>query len=277
MLLRKEIISEVGSFDEKLYTLEDWDFILRVAEKHKIFVLDEVLIDVNDTENSINKIQGIKHIKTIIKIIKSYIKKYNRELFKGVCVLFVDDYLALSVAEKKEVSELLSKDVYKLLFGEISDILTMYKQHAKNLEAIVSNREQVIANYKEHTNNLEAVITNLKNNNTSIKWKCNILKSIIKNDNIFSSLSENEYILYGAGEIARVLIPLLKKGGIRIPFTIDRNPKVIDNIPSYSLEQIPDISVPVIITVHDPEYTIINILKNYIAAPIYYLNEVLEI
>ncbi len=47
MLVRKYCFDELSGFDEGLSALEDWDFALRFADRYKIGMVDEPLIDVD--------------------------------------------------------------------------------------------------------------------------------------------------------------------------------------------------------------------------------------
>ena len=45
MLVRKSSFEEIGGFDENLKALEDWDFAIRFADKYRIGMVPEVLIE----------------------------------------------------------------------------------------------------------------------------------------------------------------------------------------------------------------------------------------
>lgn len=46
ILMRKKIFYEIGGFDETLCSLEDWDFVIRVAEKYPIGFVPDVMVEV---------------------------------------------------------------------------------------------------------------------------------------------------------------------------------------------------------------------------------------
>lgn len=54
MLLRKECFVKVGGFCENLRCLEDYEFVLRFAHEYKIAYIDEHLLQVHKSENSVN-------------------------------------------------------------------------------------------------------------------------------------------------------------------------------------------------------------------------------
>jgi glycosyltransferase involved in cell wall biosynthesis len=55
-VFRRDVLNDVGYFDESLDNLEDWDLALRVAINHSIAFLDEVTLNSHDTPGSVNKL-----------------------------------------------------------------------------------------------------------------------------------------------------------------------------------------------------------------------------
>lgn len=53
ILARKKCLNQVAGFDENLRCLEDWDMVCRIAEQWTIGFVDEILVDVHDTEGSV--------------------------------------------------------------------------------------------------------------------------------------------------------------------------------------------------------------------------------
>lgn len=58
VLMRKSIFEEVGGFDEKMRSLEDWDFALKVAGKYPIGFVAEPLLEVEQTQGSVSSAQA---------------------------------------------------------------------------------------------------------------------------------------------------------------------------------------------------------------------------
>lgn len=54
ILIKKECVMMCGGFDEELRAIEDWDFVVRVAEKSQIGFVPEVLVDAYETQGSIS-------------------------------------------------------------------------------------------------------------------------------------------------------------------------------------------------------------------------------
>ncbi|MCH5262966.1 MAG: glycosyltransferase family 2 protein [Lachnospiraceae bacterium] len=53
ILARKKCLEQVAGFDENLRCLEDWDMVCRIAEHWTIGFVDEILVDVHDSEGSV--------------------------------------------------------------------------------------------------------------------------------------------------------------------------------------------------------------------------------
>ena len=134
--------------------------------------------------------------------------------------------------------------------------------------------------------NLKSAVETLEQEERSITlkkaivdWKKKILLAMVSffnnNDKLYNI--PNNVALYGAGEIAQAFITLCKNSRITISFTIDRSPKVVDNIPSYSIEQIPNTTIPIIITAYDQNQEIEKTLSKYLSSPIIYLEDLFRL
>lgn len=54
MLIRKKCLDQTGGFDEGLRCLEDWELVLRIAEKWEIGFVDETLVEVHFSDGSVS-------------------------------------------------------------------------------------------------------------------------------------------------------------------------------------------------------------------------------
>ena len=54
MLIRKEVLEEMGGFDIKMKALEDYELSIRIAQKYQIGIIDEVLLVSYDEKDSIS-------------------------------------------------------------------------------------------------------------------------------------------------------------------------------------------------------------------------------
>ncbi len=54
-MLRKDVISNVGYFDERMYNWDDGDYLARVAYRYAIYYFNEVLVIWHDSKEHVNK------------------------------------------------------------------------------------------------------------------------------------------------------------------------------------------------------------------------------
>jgi glycosyltransferase involved in cell wall biosynthesis len=54
MLFRRKCLEQLGGFDENLRCIEDWELVLRVAERWEIGLADEILVEITRSENSVS-------------------------------------------------------------------------------------------------------------------------------------------------------------------------------------------------------------------------------
>lgn len=89
MLLRKECFEKVGGFKEELRCIEDYEFVLRFAKVYSIAYIDEHLLHVHTTKDSVNyRLNDFFPAKLYI------IDKWKREMLQyGILEAVVDDIL----------------------------------------------------------------------------------------------------------------------------------------------------------------------------------------
>ena len=272
MLVRMSAIRAVGEFNDSLRTKEDWEFSLRVARFGGLKFLNEVLVDVCQSNDSVNHITGKERLDVYIVILGLYWKIYKeKKVFLMLFKRFFADYEFLSDVDKTLYIDRL------LAVTPAASLLLAHIQEAKENYRLLENHAQF----------LEKQIYELKNKlNNSLpreRYKKEMIKRLTLSfcsgllKTRFSMELDTRFSLYGAGEVARALIPLCKKIGITILFTIDKKPKVIEDVMSYTISQIPDKSIPIVITAYDPERMLKSELEEKIFAPAFYLDDLLAI
>ncbi|MCR4924830.1 MAG: glycosyltransferase [Clostridiales bacterium] len=297
MLVKKSVFDIVGGFNESLSTYEDWELALRLAKNGRISFVDEILLDVYDSKSSVNKLFGVKRINAILLFFSLYWNDVeDKAAFKTlVFLIFAELKFADEAAQKETLDKLnlyfpfssLFYQTYRLTNDHIDNLstnLSNMKAAHDNAVSIISNlqnelnlRQNHINNLNDTINNLNDTINNLNNTINFEKSKKFLIKKCVNyfcDDGLVAKLGTN-FSLYGAGEVAQILIPLCKKSGIVIPYTIDRKPKIVDGVPSYTVSDIPDKELPIIITAYDPQRSIIGELKKAHNGPIQYLDELL--
>lgn len=90
LMIDRELVLSVGGFDESLPRLQDWELCLRLAEVAPIYFLDEVLVDVNLSGDSISA-DLRKYLESVEQILGDH-----RALFDGDPV--AEGILRLNVA-----------------------------------------------------------------------------------------------------------------------------------------------------------------------------------
>lgn len=75
ILMKKDIFWEVGGFDENLRSLEDWDFVIRVAEKYPIGFVKDCLMEVERLEGGVSANHSA-YYQSRCYMIRKYRKQY---------------------------------------------------------------------------------------------------------------------------------------------------------------------------------------------------------
>lgn len=75
MLVRKNVLYEVGGFDPVMSALEDYELSIRIAERYQIHIIDEILVLSYDNEDSISN-NAASYIRNSFYLLKKY-----REVF----------------------------------------------------------------------------------------------------------------------------------------------------------------------------------------------------
>ena len=89
LLLKKKVIEEAGYFNEDLKNLEDWEFLLRVAQKCKFTLVQESLVNVyvqkeRVTANAEGFIDAIRYVIRLYDLHKTNIAAYKWLIMDGI-------------------------------------------------------------------------------------------------------------------------------------------------------------------------------------------------
>ena len=98
IVIRKDIIEKLGGFNEKIKTLEDWEFVLRVTEKYNIKYINKVLMEVYPSKNGINSITGYHKAAVSLVILKEFWNKYykDKKIFDWILKDFINDFITIN-------------------------------------------------------------------------------------------------------------------------------------------------------------------------------------
>lgn len=76
IMMHKSVINDAGFFDESLRCYEDYDFLLRASQYTRFLHVDEVLVDVYETEGSVG-LNPERFFDAITKILAQYKSVYD--------------------------------------------------------------------------------------------------------------------------------------------------------------------------------------------------------
>ncbi len=77
LVVRRDLILELGRFDEDTTPIEDWDFVIRLAQRGSIAFVDEPLVHQRFSENSITR-NTARRLRSRIRLVEKNIDLYNR-------------------------------------------------------------------------------------------------------------------------------------------------------------------------------------------------------
>ena len=75
MLVKKDKLIEMGGFNREISALQDWDFMVRFADRYKVGMIPDVLLDVDMTVEGMSK-DASKYYESRCRIIAG-----NRDIF----------------------------------------------------------------------------------------------------------------------------------------------------------------------------------------------------
>lgn len=102
-LIKKEVLNELGGFEESIKAIEDYELFLRISQKYEFAFVDEVLVDSIDYGDGVDdeKRNTVNHLKAKLfvwdefseDIIKYRIKTLYEWIAYTVSLLSMDDFL----------------------------------------------------------------------------------------------------------------------------------------------------------------------------------------
>ena len=248
MLFRRKCLEQVGLFRTGLRALDDYELVLRVAEKYRILFVNDCLVDVFESENSINIIKNnyIAHFEAYLYILERYWsraedKNILSSIFAGMCDFFY--YMSVSELEvyvRKMVSCFPSDK-------EIGDYLTGLLKKQRRYQ------------YKD-------TIMRKLAESSGEKWKrYRDTKSIFR------------ISVYGNGYIGYTIRRKALDAGIHVVYTIDQNPEKADyTIKSLAEKNELEEVDMLIISNFDETNKVKNELKQVVQVPIVHVDEFIE-
>ncbi len=250
VVIEKQLFEQVGGFDESLRTVEDWELILRLADKTSFKYINEKLVDVYAGKQSVNTIIGQERAKAEIKIVNMFWNKYiNKDIFYHIFQRIYDDVNATNETTMREflVKELNSKiNVYEI----ISLLCSELRQHEEKvwnlnneityLSDVVKEREAKVWNLNNEVNYLSDVVRERDpyKYNVEIKHKSR-MASFYRNiserclNNITGPIA-----IYGRGELAEWIIANEKQYGYKVDYIVGKKEYSIGGVPFCKIDNL---------------------------------------
>ncbi|MCM1251253.1 MAG: glycosyltransferase [Clostridium sp.] len=201
MIVRKQCFIQYGAFDLEMPRFQDWEINLRFAQGAKFFCVDESLVEVYESESSITNTKG-SGLSGLALLVKKYTDFFS---IHGRLEDHLNRLFLMAVQENKvsELSDCLGKELFN-----------------KSISA------------NAHKN------SNLRSNYAFIKkWIMND-EYERKINNFFEQYQAGDIIIYGFGDIGKILLKkLTKKNTTKIKFLIDQNLQPSD----YEIKRLRDV------------------------------------
>lgn len=135
LLLRSSTLRELGGFDDRIQYGEDWDLVIRLRSKGKIFFLDEPLVYYRIHPSSQ---QGIPKPEKIDRVIKDHIKvitqnrylvdsRYSKEINNQISIEYVKGFAWCAVYDKLDLG-FTYLELAKLINPRVSTSKLFYQQ-----------------------------------------------------------------------------------------------------------------------------------------------------
>ncbi len=190
ILVRKECIQDVGGFNENLKSLEDWEFVIRIASKYSIGYIHKPLMRVQYSTNGVNS-----NIRAQLDTLVYLIKKYHGQCvsLKSMKRIFFDK---LSLMDDVQCVEEVKNEIVPIIENEEFDCLMDYAVQIRKLQKV----RQLLADFSKPDSVKQFVDRNIKKD-----------KEIIA--------------VYGAGVVGISTAYNLIRQGCRVEYLIDKSEK----------------------------------------------------
>lgn len=217
ILVKKECIENVGGFSEELKSLEDYEFVLRVAKEYAIGYVNEILVKASYSASGVSS-RFADQIDTQIHILKKYRACEVRVVDKMKQIMEMIVQMKGSTQERwkrKLVPDLISTELeFDLLY-----------------EMTKSNRAYRLVN--------------------------KLINQFMDSDKIIHCLEKRidfkheRFAIYGAGMVGRMLGELLRSRGLSFEYYIDREKTGTEETPIIRPDKVESSVKKVIVTVMD--------------------------
>lgn len=203
MLIKKEVINKIGKFSEQIKSLEDYELALRIAYEYNIGFVDEVLYENVYSSNSVNLDKNNK-IDALIYLLR---QNWNKTKSVNKYAMFISFLkLVASLHNYEEQNQIMEK-----LYMEMN----------------LSHQDKEIVRLM-----LNILSTEL--------FKKEFLKKDLFTSKVLDKWKNTNILLYGYGEIGKILLSQFEGAGIQIKGFIDQNIICDKKYKVFLLKEVPE-------------------------------------
>lgn len=220
MLIKREVFDAVGNFKAGLKRIDDYEFVLRVANKFSIGYVDEVLVDTYELQDGINVITEDNAMENLFAHMELY-----------------------DCWRKEEISEENKNILFEYL---ISALKNFDEKQLMNYSDILVPK--YFSSEKELTRKYWKEKSSCRN-----QFKDYVMRMVFSEKilDVVKYIGNRETAIYGNGYVGKCLYYILKKNGIRIECIVDRNKKAEEYLVLNLDDSLKGIDL-IILTVYDP-------------------------
>lgn len=221
MFIRKSCLEDVGYFNESYRALEDYELALRIAKKYKVAFVDEVLLKVYTSANSVNASGEHKR-----DALLDMLGLYKEEPFDKMFPLYKAYFNVIDKDEK----------TYNLYSQE----LLLRCEENKNMISLLFEELRNLGIYKFRYSALMKLDTRLGREESVLKLR--------------KYLQGKKLAIYGAGVIGEIIKKRLEENGVFVQCFVDKEAKSKIKYKTYIIEDIPEDIDLIIASIHPRLY-----------------------
>ncbi|WP_313580463.1 glycosyltransferase family 2 protein [Lacrimispora sp.] len=230
ILIRHECVEMIGGFNEQLFASEDYEFVLRIAEKFKIGYVDQCLVNAFRLDEGINS-NWNKQINAYRYLLEKYASISKVELLP--MILSAYNYIQRS-EDKNDL-----KENMEWIWNFICSI------HAKKEFALIQSNQNMMLLYEK-----EILYKLIEENENSELW-----------DTVIRNKGYKNVAIYGAWKLGVILARHLEENNVAVKAFIDSNDVRIEGFKTVKKENIPAEIDFIIVSLHEDIISINEIQK----------------
>lgn len=201
LVIRKKCFQETGVFDEMISRFQDWEIMIRFAQKYRIAFLDEVQLDAYEMKESIST-ANTSYVKGMAAIVKKH-----------------QDFFRIHNTLNTHIGNVSNAAADKGLLEELL--------HVWGEELFIQSCYAGISKYANMRKNYTFVKDWIKQDGTERQI-----------NNFFAKYADGSIAIYGMGDLGKLMIDILSdKNKKKIKYIIDQRIGIASEYISVTLEQ----------------------------------------